>query len=383
MGRVPCAKRDVLDVAGGPVRLLAVGLALALLPACTGDGGTPRPAPTTTAASPTSTPPAATPTVTPAPDPGPDVTMTVTTRKGGPPRHRWTAQVPELHGLAAPALTRANGLLAAAVDDLTEAYVEDEEATGQATADVTATLSAVDDRYVTVALLVHVYPEGAAHGYSALDTYVFVRATGRRLALAGWFRPAARTAALRAMGGYLRARVPLVVGEPGFETGSAFEPDPGNFADVTPLPEGLEVTFGSYQVAPYAAGLPAVTVPWRVLETYLAVEPPSGERDPAYRDGHRLQGEDLAAVERVLVASPAVGLARGTFRVERVQRAQWFDDQRWALATVVPDDPGARPLVVALREVNGRWRIVDVGEGVAGCTDLPADVRESVALACG
>jgi hypothetical protein len=40
------------------------------------------------------------------------------------------------------------------------------------------------------------------------------------------------------------------------------EPSPENFQIVVPTKDGLVIHFSSYQVAPYSAGVPSVTIPW-------------------------------------------------------------------------------------------------------------------------
>ncbi|HWL35453.1 MAG TPA: RsiV family protein [Frankiaceae bacterium] len=364
----------------GDARRVLTALAAVLVTAC-GNDVVPRTAPT---ASPT---PSATVSATPSPamttvpPMRPDVRLTVVTKKGGSGEGRWTAEHPTLHGIAEPARSRINGLLTTTVERHSGPAAEEGNVVGPS--EVTAWLSAVDDRYVTVAIGVAVMPTGAAHGFFHLTPYVFERASGRRVSLQSWFHPGSLRAAVRVMSEHLRGRVPEVLGENGTLGGdSGMKPEAANFTAVTPLPEGLEVTFGSYQVAPYAAGLPQVTVPWSVLEPYLALEPPSGNRTPPYRDGRRLDGADLAAVERAIAASPAVGLAKGTYDVARAQQTQFFDDPVWAFATVVPRD-GADSLVVVLQQVSGRWKVVDVGENVAGCDLVFGEVQKSVALACG
>ena len=109
------------------------------------------------------------------------------------------------------------------------------------------------------------YPSGAAHGSDVLTTFTFDLASGRRLALADLFRPG--SAYLDALA--TEARPQLKVTLAGWETDSSMttwlatgtEPAAANYAAWAITPGGLEITFGQYQVAPYAAGMPVVTIP--------------------------------------------------------------------------------------------------------------------------
>lgn len=335
-------------------------------------GAPPAAAPTASSAAPTVTPtptPAVGPTRTPAPtvtpsaSPSPSVapvTMTTRTRNGRDGRHRWTAAYPTLHGLGATAARRANAALTAGVD----AAVRSDYDGGPSSTEVTPEVWAVDDVYVTVRVSAYFYAEGAAHGATLITHYVLDRATGRRLTLPDLLKPGTRDAALRAMSAFTRRRLPEVIEVHDADDGTA--PTLANYETVTPLPEGLEVTFAEYQVASYAQGSPTMTVPWRVLQPYLAVRLPSGDRDPAYRDGARAGKAVLDAA----ADDPRVGRVA----LSRAQVAQY--DGQWAVATMPGGDR------VALRSTNGRWSVAEVGPA-AGCTAFPERVRRSLALRCG
>lgn len=329
--------------------------ALAALPGCT-DAPARRATPPTATTTPSTPPPG---TGTPSPTPDATVTMTTRTRAGREGRNRWTVAYPTLHGLAPAAAARANAVLATGVD---EARDLDEDGTASTT-DVTAELWRVDERYVTVRVSAAFLPDGGAHGYTALRSFVLDRATGRRVTVRELF-PHVQPA-LVAMSRYARQRLPHVLetfaGEE-LERGTA--PTLESFANIVPLPEGLEVTFEEYQVAAFAAGHPVLTVPWPALPA-PALPPPAGEREPAYRDGARADGAVLDAARR----DPRVGGAA----VTRAQVSQWDPD--YALATLPGGDR------VALRATDGAWAVVEVGPD-AGCGSFPAAVRESLALRC-
>jgi hypothetical protein len=326
------------------------------------------PAPSVLATAPSPTPtPSPRPSPTPSPTPSAGITLTLVPRKGGDAGRPWTATYGTLHGLPTGAAARANATLTAAVQEVVDARDPD------TTTDVTLTLSAVDDVYVTVELFAYTYPKGAAHGIQDLTPYVLRRADGRRLTLPDFFRPGSRDAALRAMSGYARQRLPQVVETDAQTVEGGTRPTVEDFAAVTPLPEGLEVVFQPYQVAAYAFGMPRVVVPWSRLASYVAVPLPPGDADPPYRDGVRLTGTDLAAVVRAAAADPRAG--SGLARVEEAQGLS--DDARsWALGTMPGGD------LVALHLVSGRWRVLDAGPA-AGCTAFPAGVRTAFALRCG
>lgn len=58
---------------------------------------------------------------------------------------------------------------------------------------------------------------------------------------------------------------------------SGTEPTADNYATWAITPGGLEITFGQYQVAPYAAGMPVVTIPVAHLAGLMD---PNGPLDP-------------------------------------------------------------------------------------------------------
>lgn len=314
------------------------------------------PTPSVTSATPTV---AASPTVTPAAE----VTLRIArTKRGADGGVTWTAQVPVLSGLAPDATARANAVLADAVDADIDSAVSSGSSEGD-TFDSTAELSAVDARYVTVHLHGYYQPLGAAHGFGGIETFVFDRATGARLRLTSFFRPGSLTGAVHAMSRVARERLPQILGPDGvmdLEAGTA--PKTETYQRITPLPEGLEVMFGSYEVAPYAAGYPTVVVPWVALERYLALPPSPGPDVVPYRDGFRFTGARYAGVVKAAKAGP----------LDRVQESQLYGGaDGWVLAQ-------AGTKVIALRGPahDGPWRVVP-------CATVPRDVRLSMMLRCG
>ena len=113
------------------------------------------------------------------------------------------------------------------------------------------------------------YPSGAAHGADVVSTVTFDLASGRQLALADLFGPGAGylDAVAAEARTQLRATLASWTTDPlttkWLTTGT--EPTADDYAAWAITPGGLEVTFGQYQVAPYAAGMPVVTIPYAHL----------------------------------------------------------------------------------------------------------------------
>ncbi len=114
---------------------------------------------------------------------------------------------------------------------------------------------------------------GGAHGMTTFQTFVFDTSAETVLALEDVFQPGtdplaviaplaeqAITAQLEAMGAMGDAEW--------IATGTA--PDPINYRNWVPTEEGLRLTFEPYQVAPYAVGPQAITIPWADLAGSLS-----------------------------------------------------------------------------------------------------------------
>ncbi len=117
------------------------------------------------------------------------------------------------------------------------------------------------------------YFADAAHGFTTVTTFDFATATGRTFALASLFRPGSPwlEALSRASRSVLRRTLgPLTVPEM-LDPGTT--PRASNFSAFALTPWGLRLTFQDYQVAPYAAGTPTVTLPYASLD---AVARPGG-----------------------------------------------------------------------------------------------------------
>lgn len=258
-------------------------MALAVVLAACGRDATPNADPSEPTPTQTTTP-TPTPTTTPSPSPDPLVTMTTRFASGKNGDETWSIEIPTLHGLGAVE-GKVNAALAKAFAVGPSATPTEGDVASDGTVDTTVVLYEVNDRYVVVRGLVSVFPTGAAHGFSTVEHYVFDRTSGERVTLAGWFKPGMLNDALRAMSAYARPRLHDVFGpEWDQSVDEGTKPKAVTYEDVAPLPEGLEVTFGEYEVAAYAAGLPVVTIPWSKLTPYLARPPAPGDADPPYRD---------------------------------------------------------------------------------------------------
>jgi hypothetical protein len=247
---------------GDSVRWVA-GLVLLACAGCVAPARERAGVPATPPTAPPSTSSPSSPAASPSPSLSPSLTPSATaaraaevtlriarTRRGNDDGMLWTAQVPVLSGLSPAATARADAVLADAVDaDVARALAAD-HGKGD-TFDVTAELAAVDARYATVHLDRYGYAAGAAHGFGDVETFVFDRATGARLRLTSFFKPGTLNAALRAMSRVARERLPRILGEDGvLDVEGGTKPEAGRYQRLTPLPEGLEVMFGSYEVAP-------------------------------------------------------------------------------------------------------------------------------------
>lgn len=109
------------------------------------------------------------------------------------------------------------------------------------------------------------YPSGAAHGGDLLTTSTFDLASGKLLGLGDLFRPGSQYLEVVAAESRAQLRAALATWTTDSFTTSwlitGSEPTSDNYAAWAITPGGLEVTFEQYQVAPYAAGMPIVTIP--------------------------------------------------------------------------------------------------------------------------
>jgi hypothetical protein len=102
---------------------------------------------------------------------------------------------------------------------------------------------------------------GAAHPYSWVETFNYDLATGHAVTLDQLFRPGFPY--LDAISQYCLAELDRQ-GTLTFPEGAA--PRADNYRHWNVSPDGLVITFNSYDVAPYAAGPQVITIPYDALE---------------------------------------------------------------------------------------------------------------------
>jgi hypothetical protein len=121
---------------------------------------------------------------------------------------------------------------------------------------------------LSIQFMVDGYSDGAAHPYHLTRVLNFDLETGQALSLDMLFRPDSDFLALIA--DFCSAE--LATRDIGFEYGfsGGADPLPENYRNWNLTYEGLLITFDEYQVAPYAAGMQQVLVPFDVLENYFA-----------------------------------------------------------------------------------------------------------------
>jgi uncharacterized protein len=159
-------------------------------------------------------------------------------------------------------------------DEVDPAMADDPAADTSGEDDANAiTVTYVNPARITMTVNTSMYGHGAAHGNYAVTYIHYLRGEGRRLEASDIFEAEGWEAQLqeRAL-----AAVKAQEGE------NLMLDDPGSINDLVTDParwdfsrEGLVLQFEPYEIAPYAAGAPTVTIPWSELEDLLA---------PGYRD---------------------------------------------------------------------------------------------------
>lgn len=131
-----------------------------------------------------------------------------------------------------------------------------------------------DDRHASLRAFHTFYYAGGAHPVTALVTYNVDLATGKFHTLGDIFKPGVDY--LGFLSGISRRL--LEIENVGTETtrteGTAPEED--NFAGWVLARDGIEITFGEYQVASYAEGLPRILVLQQAMGDLVAQEGPLG-----------------------------------------------------------------------------------------------------------
>jgi hypothetical protein len=362
---------QALRFAGAAVVVLVTVVVLAL-----GARGSGRPAgvggPASFAAT---TPSAAAPSPSPTPRATPIVTGDTLSGVVAATGAAYEVRYPQVGGLVDPAAAATiNNVLRdqaeAAVHDFTSGIGKDPQAGPNQRSTLQVDYSVASDVPDLLSLRVnsYSYPSGAAHGSDVLVTFTFDPASGRQLALADLFRPGVTY--LDALAAEARAQLKVTLASwitdsfttQWLATGTA--PSADNYAAWAITPGGLEITFGQYQVAPYAAGMPVVTIPVAHLAALIDPNGPlaplaanplpsvtvtvglySGRPDPSWTltgvQVATLVGQ-LASLPVAVGSAPQGGLGYHGFSIV-VQRAGQPDETLVAFRGAVtnPSDPPA------------------------------------------
>lgn len=118
-----------------------------------------------------------------------------------------------------------------------------------------------------VELIVSVYT-GGAHPNNGLSTFVFDAKTGKRLFIHQLFKD---KNLFQVLSKESRPRIKKELGE-GFDEEMVNEgtaPKEDNFMGYAFEKNDLVLKFGSYQVAPYAAGMPKIRIPYKAIQGHL------------------------------------------------------------------------------------------------------------------
>lgn len=189
-----------------------------------------------------------------------------------PSPYQATVTYPVLAGGSAAGTARINLALRSAARSLVAGFVRSvpagpvpKGAAGVSTLTTSVQTNILTSRLVGFASLDYSYSAGAAHGISDVTTATFDATTGARYSLASLFRPGADYLALlsRESRALLRKVLGSLAVPAMLDPGTT--PKAVNFEGWSLTPFGLQITFGDYQVAAYAAGTPAILVPFSAL----------------------------------------------------------------------------------------------------------------------
>ena len=199
------------------------------------------------------------------------------TRTSASPNYRYDVKVPRLVGLADAAMAaRINDAVAgqatAAIDKFVKDSADAPAAGGSQPSglDGDYEVTLLDARAYSVKLRLSAYQAGAAHPGTTLYAFTFDLRSGHRVRLADLFRPG--SAYLPRLSELSRQQLAATLGPDAdadqVEAGT--QPTEDNFAGWALRPHELEITFGEYQVGPYALGTPKVAIPYRSLAALVA-----------------------------------------------------------------------------------------------------------------
>jgi len=182
---------------------------------------------------------------------------------------------PRLTGLPGSVVARINARITAFVGETMSHFTSEVNAepiirlpsgVGPSTLIGTVTTDFDSDQIVSVSFDEYTYLSGAAHGITVATSFNFDALTGQPYRLADLFTPSSNwlvalsRASRRALPRLFRSAASNTVWiDPGTT------PKASNFSAWSIAPWGLQITFGEYQVAPYSAGMPQITIPYASL----------------------------------------------------------------------------------------------------------------------
>jgi hypothetical protein len=140
------------------------------------------------------------------------------------------------------------------------------------------TVALARDDLISIKFDVSSYESGAAHQNSYSEVVNFDLKNGRQLKLGELFKPAAKY--IQALSAYCiqdlkkqsKKKDSMLDDDDWLQRGAGADAD--NFSNWTIGKKGLEITFDSYQVAPYAAGPQTVMVPYSALKDIIKPDSP-------------------------------------------------------------------------------------------------------------
>ncbi len=197
----------------------------------------------------------------------------ISASSGTRPRYQVHVLFPKVTGLPRIVAARINGRIHSFVGHAVVNFEHEAKAAGppyppgQSTSTLIGSVTTDFDsaQVVALSLAEYTFPAGAAHGITSVTTFNFNALTGGQYRLADLFAPSADW--LVALSRASRRALPRLLGglssTQWIDSGTA--PRASNFSAWSLTPWGLQITFGDYRVAPYAAGLLQVTIPYASL----------------------------------------------------------------------------------------------------------------------
>lgn len=161
--------------------------------------------------------------------------------------------------------------LAIGIDPETKNATFDTAVDASGTIDGFYIVEAANDRFIDVSLINSSYGWGAAHPLTNQTSFLWWLDRNRELTTSdvfishtGW-QDKLTTLAVRNLRSQSNLKDML-----GDDIDKTVKETLSDLTTWTPTRDGLIITFGQYAIAPYAAGMPEVQIPWSELKPYLA-----------------------------------------------------------------------------------------------------------------